>query len=170
MTNYVAKLEGQIVGTRKSDRTYTHAVIIQYSEEWHRERAHSVAYAQYHNSKSNFDYYSEIAARGVEGELAQWRRMSRETADRIVAMGYDAWVEGRRLENIKQHEASVANGGFKPAVLCWNGRRDLADKEAAKRRAVASIAQVWVVEAEEVEKLPKVKGERKHAAYGPQSN
>jgi hypothetical protein len=178
-TNYIAKLDGAVIGTRSSAsaRTYTHAVIIQHDEAWYRERAHSTKYAAEHNTKENFKYYSEMAARGVAGEQAEWKYMSLEevtervaNAERIVAMGYDVWVEERRLENIASHEASMARGGFKPAVVCWNGRPDLAQKEAAKYQQNASVANVWVVAAEPVAKLPKIAGERKHAAYGPHSD
>jgi hypothetical protein len=175
-TNYIAKLDGNIIGTRSSERTYTHAVIIQWSEESFRERDHSVAYAQQCNSKKNFEYYCGIAAHGIEGEMAQYKYTSLEEATRrvehakeIAALGYEGWVEQERMENIAEFEAKVARGGFTPAVLCWNGRRDLAEKEAAKYRGRADIANVWIVEAEAVAKLPKIKGERKHAAYGPHS-
>jgi hypothetical protein len=176
-TNYIARLNNEIIGTRSSERTYTHAVVIQYSETFYRLQAESTAHAAFHCSKSNFKYESEIAAGGVEGEMAKWKYMKREEAERhvarasaIVAMGYDAWVEQRRQENIATHAANVAKGGFTPAVVTWCGRPDLAQKEANKRRGETSIANVWIVEAETVEKLPKVKGERKHAAYGPQSD
>jgi hypothetical protein len=169
-TNYIAKLDGNIIGTRSSERTYTHAVIIQWSEESFRERDHSVAYAQQCNSKKNFEYYCGIAANGVEGEMAKYKFTSLEEATRrvehakeIAALGYEGWVEQERMENIAEFEAKVARGGF------WNGRRDLAEKEAAKYRGRADIANVWIVEAEAVAKLPKIKGERKHAAYGPHS-
>lgn len=174
--NYVAKHNGEIVGTRSSARTYTHAVVIQHNEAWYRERAHSVAYAKQHHSQSNFAYYQRIAASGVEGEMAEYKYTPRadierrvREAEHIVAMGYDAWVAERLAENIAQHAKNVDNGGFAPAVVTWCGRPDLASKEAAKRQGDPSFAGVWVVEAETVAKLPKIAGERKHAAYGPHS-
>jgi hypothetical protein len=171
-TNYIAKLDGKIIGTRSSERAYTHAVVIQHSEAWYREQAHSVAYAKGHNSKSNFDYYVKIADGGVDAERAEYKYTPLSQIEERVAeavairdMGYDAWVEQRRQANIARHEAS----NFQPAVLCWNGRLDLAQKEAAKYQGRPGIANVWVVEAEKVAKLPKIKGERKHVAYGPHS-
>jgi hypothetical protein len=176
-TNYVAKLDGTIIGTRSSERTYTHAVAIQHSEAWYRERAHSVAYAKEHASKRNFDYYAKMADAGVEAEQAEYKYTPRSEIEKRVAgavairdMGYDAWVAARLATNVAHHERQIERGGFQPAILCWNGRLDLAQKEAAKYQARADIAKVWVIEAETIAKLPKIKGERKHAAYGPHSN
>jgi hypothetical protein len=172
-TNYVAKLNGAIVGTRASHRAYTHAVVIQWSEDHARTVAYG--YKPTATDKSNFSYYTEVAAQGVDHphyNREPWRPLGDvagvERAKATIEGGYDAYVERLRQHQIDSFEASRANG-FKPGVAAWNGRRDLAEKEASKYRGQDRVANVWIVEVETSAKPVKVVTERKHHAYGPRA-
>jgi hypothetical protein len=166
-TNYIARLNNEIVGTRSSERTYTHAVVIQYNEQHFHDRAHN--YEASGTDRKNFEYETEVASGRSPYE---WNKNDAaiDKAKAIIEGGFDAYIERLRQRQIAIFETSRANGGFTPAVVTWCGRADLAQKEAAKRMGQPSIENVWVVQAETVEKLPKIKGERKHAAYGPHSS
>lgn len=145
-TKYVARLNGEIIGKRSTaGRKYTHAVIILPSEPF------SLAQAQFRKAndtdKSNFRYYCEVA----EGR-SQYEQTPEQIirASTMIDGGFDAYVERQRMDAIKSHEERVAAGYFKPGVVTWCGRPDLAQKEASKRQGSPQIAQVWVVQAEEV--------------------
>jgi hypothetical protein len=172
-TNYVAKLDGVAVGTRSSPRAYTHAVIIQWNEAHYRDAAYN--YKASKTDRSNFDYNTDIATQGINHphhNIQSWRPdgdlegIARAKAQ--IEGGFDAYVERLRQKAIEYFEAGRAKGGFKPGVAAWNGRRDLAEKEASKYRGRTAIANVWIVEAEVVAKPVKLK-ENKHHVYGPRA-
>lgn len=152
-TTYIAKFNGEIVGTRQTERTYAYAVVVIADQEFDAKRAASVEYAREHCNKKDFVYYCAIANDGVDAEQERYKYTSREEIERRVAeaaairdMGYDAWVEQRRLHHIAQHEQSVAKGRFKPAVATWCSRLDLALKEASVRRKPAYWGRYTTVE------------------------
>jgi hypothetical protein len=151
MTKYVAKFEGQIVGKRKSDRVYTHAIVGIWDIEAARDRVYN--YAGDETEKSNFRYYTKIAAcAGQIFEVRSWEKdvvgqtthkgnpgqpphhlshtaedIARAKAD--IANGWEGYVAALRQHKIERFEESAAVGA-KPFVIAWAGRPDLAEKRA----------------------------------------
>jgi hypothetical protein len=146
--NYVAKLDGTIVGSRTSPRTYTHAVIIQWNAEYFRTKA--FGYKADDTDRSNFKFYTKEAAHTVESYIAdsKWTPVD-EAAKRIadakqrIEGGFDAYVARVRQDGIDRFEKGL-EGGYQPGVATWCGRLDLARKEASKfaKRLGAEIARV----------------------------
>jgi hypothetical protein len=134
-TNYVARLEGKIVGKRSTAaRTYTHALVVQRDEEIARQRAYQ--YTSTDSDSSNFEYSSFIAAQhaGVPCQPRGWTITTTFKAEQIadaqaeVAGGFDAYVRRLRERAIATFEENKTAGHFDPHVATWCGRPDLAEK------------------------------------------
>jgi len=164
-TNYVAKLDGEIIGTRSSPRVYTHAVIIQYSEQHYRDEAYTFNADK--QDRKNFDHYVQQAAGKSPYD---WCRTPEKIAEAQadVEGGFDAYCARLRQRQIDSFEAGLKAGGYTPGIVGWCGRRDLAEKLANQYRGQARVAKVWIVEAEVAAKPVKM-DERKHHAYGPRA-
>lgn len=136
-TNYIARLDGEIVGKRSTkNRTYSHAIVAQDVED--AQRAWAYDYKADKTDRSNFDYYSSIVRDG-----AKHRHFTYDTPEQIATQiadaqakvegGFDAYAARLREAAIASFEEKKANGGFAPYVIGWAGRRDLADKAARQQ-------------------------------------
>lgn len=144
--SYVAKFEGEIVGKRTSkDRTYTHAIVVIPSREYHRKAAYD--YVADATDKSNFNYYLSIA----EGR-SKFTHSQDEVIKASIKVdgGFDAYVERIRQGKIANFEKQT----FEPGVVAWAGRVDLAEKAARQYRGPRN-EYVFVVPAEEVTKASR---------------
>lgn len=143
-TKYVARYNGEIVGTRTTaSRTYTHAVVAQWNEA--ESRAAAYGYKATETDRKNFNFYSFIAQQ-EPGKICTppgWRMTTTFTAEEItkdkalVDGGFDAYAERQRQRNIEWFELRLSEGYFKPFVATWCGRLDLAQKEYSRRGAYA---------------------------------
>jgi hypothetical protein len=136
-TKYVARLNGTIVGKRTTkSRTYTHAIVVQWSEANARKRAYE--YRATEQDRRHFDYFTQIAEQGIEHEYVRvnsWRKEPDlkvlEDAKARIEGGFDAFVARIKQRMIEGFESSLAKGFFEPAVAAWAGRLDLAQKAVA---------------------------------------
>jgi len=136
-TKYVARLNGTIVGKRTTkDRTYTHAIVVQWSEENARKRAYE--YRATEQDRRHFDYFTQIVEQGIEHEhvrVDKWRKEPDlkvlEGAKANIEGGLDGFVARIKARMIEGFERSLAKGGFDPCVAGWAGRLDLAQKAVA---------------------------------------
>jgi hypothetical protein len=169
---YVAKLDGKVVGKRSTDRTYTHAVVVQDSEAVARSAAYD--YVADESDRENFEYYTAIADLGIRhdhgartrpyfadhsGErLATMKRCQDEDSSATingavesVEGGFDGYVARLRAEQIRRFEERRAEGRFEPYVIGWCGRPDLAQKLAAQNKSDGRNV-LGIVAAEETKK------------------
>jgi hypothetical protein len=160
MTKYTAHYQGEIVGTRTSYRSYTHAVVVQDDEEAH--RAYAYGYELTASDRKNFEYYESIAQRQPGDPHRTFGSYSAEQitdAKAKIAGGLAGYAEAQRQQQIVWFEAKRKKGGFKPRVATWCGRRDLADKAARSFNHVGKRSSGFthlraVVPAELVTKVP----------------
>jgi hypothetical protein len=148
---YIAKHDGKIVGKRTTkDRTYTHAVVVIPSVEYHRQKAYCYHFTS--TDRSNYEYYCAQA----EGR-SKWPATpdAQVRASMLIDGGFAAYVARIRDQYIEQFELDLANGKFEPGVASWAGRPDLALKAAAQCRQPWNEA-VEIVPAELVVKKSKV--------------
>jgi hypothetical protein len=137
--------------TRKTDRTYTHAILVRRSYENALARASKPSAVD----GENWQFHLEMGA-GTH-ELAQkksWQTEERHAAElaghKARADQYstrEAAIEGERQARIAAIEALKKSGHFdRWGALTWCGRPDLAAKELAKAQADASNADVRAVQ------------------------
>jgi hypothetical protein len=141
-TTYLARWDGEIVGTRKSPRPYTHAVICQ----WDREAAKRDldAWQPSKTDRSNWDYYVKIAAGNdphpeyrTAADLAKIRA--------TVGAGWEANVERLRDDAVRRFGLNDA----KPYVAGWsmsagNAAKMAADKARYRHQIVLGIVPAEV--------------------------
>ena len=139
MTNkFIARWDGKIVGKRTSqNRTYTHAIVIQYDEEKARKAAY--AYVVTEQDRKNYDYYVGRAAAGAKHEYFKWNTpemIAKELAGFAAHIegGFDGYVARLKAGEIAHFERRKADGYYEPRVAAWAGRLDLAHKEANNAR------------------------------------
>lgn len=125
MTKFVAYWEGKLVGTRKSDRPYTHAVVVQDDEA--AARKHAYEYQPTKTDRSNFAYYQEIDRLGEQHPhygVTSWRtepdRAGIAEARAHLVGGFEGYVERIRQEQIGYFERAKKSGGFEPRVAGWS--------------------------------------------------
>ncbi|CAN5142591.1 hypothetical protein BH10PSE10_BH10PSE10_04710 [soil metagenome] len=174
---YSAKFNGAVVGRRVSHVPYTHAIVVQESED----RAHKDAYApepedwlrQYYNEdvqiansrpgakhprwdRSKHSWLSTISARGIE------------EARKNIEGGFEAYFQRHREDRIKRFEEEKIKGAFEPKVVKWLRQEELAEQTDRYKREHVENPGYWkfvcVVSSESVEgisiaksfsKLPK---------------
>lgn len=145
-TKYIAKLDGIIVGKRTTkDRTYTHAIVALSDEAGARDAAYNHVADEDDRDNYEFDCREVVAAK-VYGTADPDAYRARCAAK--VEGGFEAYVARVRTEKIERFEHDLSNGKYKPGVVAWAGRADLAQKEAAKWAKWRK--QVWIVPAEVV--------------------
>lgn len=144
-TKYIARLNGETVGTRSSDRVYTNAVVIQRSEAAARKAAYE--YRSTTSDSSNFEYISIIAQGRSPYDFNKTEKATSDAKAQVEG-GFDAYVRRLRERAIASFERYLADGHFTPVAATWCGRPNLAQKEAAKYRSAVNIENVWIVEAE----------------------
>jgi hypothetical protein len=149
---YVAHLDGIVVGTRKSHRTYTHAIVVKVDEEFARAEAYHYLPTNY--DLTNFNYFNEIADQGMQHEYVRPKSFRPDGdvdylqhAAEIAEAGWDAYVASRKASAIETFERLKAEGYYEPKVVAWAGRPDLAVKRAREAEN-PHVAWVRVVPAE----------------------
>lgn len=175
---YVAKHEGQVVGTRTSKRTYTHAVIVRRSYDRAIENAYAAAASKH--VASNWEYGTRYAGMTREQALAAidanpeirpdmrafyYRDLDTELPKHTALKAEHPTVESYRAAKLASElaeiEADKAAGRFETfGALAWCGRRDLALKEQSRELSGGRWAEVLVAEAE----VERVVGEKKSKA------
>jgi hypothetical protein len=132
-TNYQVIFNGKVVGIRKSDRIYTHAVVVQDDADAFYHWAHN--YVPNETDHKNFAYDSERAVHIVEQYRAEWKYLRPHYVESQIAEakakvegGFEAYAERLRQEKIQMYDDRLAKGGFLPYVAGWCGRPDLAQK------------------------------------------
>jgi hypothetical protein len=137
-TNYQVTFNGKVVGIRKSDRIYTHAVVVHDDADAFYHWAHN--YVPNETDRKNFAYDSKRAVQIVEQYLAEWKYQKPDYVESQISEakakvegGFEAYAERLRQEKIQMYEDRLAKGGFLPYVAGWCGRPDLAQKASTKR-------------------------------------
>ena len=123
---YVAKLDGAILGRRSSPNVYTHAIIAQLDEEVERRYAYAAKPQEY--EREWFDRYAAVAKSKI-GELYPGSSTRGQThlvtADKIndakkeIAGGFKAFHARQRQERIDDFERDKRDGRFEPRVVKW---------------------------------------------------
>lgn len=157
MNKHIATDANGIIHTRNSEnRVYTHCVAIRHSYEAalasakkaHTHDASNYAhYMAYINGTSEF-----LNKRSWQTDEQHAAECARSIADAKKNIGEAKSVEEYIANNIASAVARVEKAkadGYYDAwkVIGWNSRRDLAEKEAARQRARASVAEVAILEA-----------------------
>lgn len=138
--SYIAKFDGKVVGKRTTkDRTYTHAVYVLPSKEWHCRQAHD--YVATATDRSNYDYYLACA----EGRR-QCTSVDQIASSVKVDGGFGAYIERVKARRIKDFEQR----DFAGEIVTWCGRLDLATKAARGFASQPWNEKVEIVEAEQV--------------------
>jgi hypothetical protein len=131
VTTYEAYHDGKLIGAHESWRVYSHAVIVQDDIEQH--RAWAYGYQPSKSDRSNFDYYTDVAAKQVgepRGAFGHFTEQEIAEAEAKIAGGWESFAARVRQLYIDDFEEKVANGEFEPYVAKWTGRLDLAEKAA----------------------------------------
>ena len=136
VTTYEAYHDGKLIGARASWRVYSHAVIVQDDIEKHRAWAYS--YQPGKADRSNFDYYTYVAAKQVgepRGVFGRYTEKDIAEAKAQIVGGWEGFAARVRQSHIDHFEEKVSKGGFNPYVATWAGRLDLAQKAARSNQA-----------------------------------
>jgi hypothetical protein len=136
-TTYEAHHAGKLVGSCESVRVYSHALIVQDDIEKH--RAWAYGYRPSKTDRSNFDYYSDAAAKQVgepRGVFGHYTEQEIVEAKARVAGGWEGFAARARQLHIDGFEEKIAKGGFDPYVATWAGRLDLAQKAAGSKQYI----------------------------------
>jgi hypothetical protein len=146
-TNYQVIFNGKVVGIRKSDRIYTHAVVVQDDAHAFHHWAHN--YVPNETDRNNFAYDSKRAVQIVEQYLAEWKYQKPHYVESQISEakakvegGFEAYAKRLRQEKIQMYEDRLAKGGFLPYVARWCGRPDLAQKASTERGRTNFLAIV----------------------------
>lgn len=152
---YEAYWDGELVGTRKSARTYTHCVVLCSSKEHAKQRA--LNFQPSESDRSNYTYYAKCAALPKEGgQYEGYSKTARANLSHWVSAEqvekYRQWIaDFPTFEDYAEHLKEQAwyafqSRDFEPFVDGWCGRLDLAEKLAAKYRGKPEYDVVAVVE------------------------
>lgn len=145
--HYEVRFQGAVVGTRKSEsRDYTHAVVVRRNVETARKAAYEYLADKgwEKQDRANWQFACDVAS----GKLT-FSHMSESSKVRYAneaAMGFDAFRQRRLAEVIERFEQQLKSGFFEIHVHCYNGRRDLALKEAARLHGNPYFDLIEVVE------------------------
>lgn len=124
---YSVTINGR-VEKRKSERTYTHAVIAIRNEERSRERAYSWCADDQENAEHNFRFLEKC----VDGSWYRengWEVKHNEHDAATVVAGFEAYLAGLKADKIKGFEDDKAKGGFVWRVVAWAGSQKLAEAQ-----------------------------------------
>lgn len=145
------------VHTRKTERTYTHAVLERASKEWAIHHATVVsakwgldsAREQFAYATWTVEQFNEMLLRKKCGILTRDNRYAEESIAKAKAFVAqwgtpEAYVEARVTEELAKIEARDWTVW---TVAGFNGRRDLAEKLVADRRSKPFIAEAIIVDA-----------------------
>jgi hypothetical protein len=157
---YVAKLDGVIVGRRLSHLPYTHAVVVQENEERERQRAYATEPDE--SCRKSYKEYAQIAnsSPGARNLTNSWRRLSTrdiELAERRIRGKFDAYFQHHREFMIEYFEERKTKGAFEPKVERWLLQKDVAERTADYNQDLVGEHGFWkfvrIVSAESVEGL-----------------
>jgi hypothetical protein len=111
-------------------------VIVQDDIEKH--RAWAYGYQPNKTDRSNFDYYTDVAAKQVgesRGLFGHYTEKEIAEAEAKIAGGWEAFGARVRQLHIDGFEEKVAKGEFEPYIATWARRIDLAEKAARSNQA-----------------------------------
>lgn len=168
-TSYKVALSDGTFATRKSDRVYTHIVVGRRSYEKELADASTVSKGQRDTLKSNFAYYTKIAAgndpypstcyrtepKWTAEEVAEEKaRAEAENAQRfqeavrkIDGHTLESFIEADRLYHIRKVEERKTKGYYNDLlVVAWCGRLDLAHKQVSANSHLIDVAIVPVAQ------------------------
>jgi ABC-type proline/glycine betaine transport system ATPase subunit len=153
---------GEVVGTRTTDRIYTHAIVAHdFNPDAYmareRERAQSASFRK--SYESNHRHACEVNREGKAHKYAsvisekQFARYA-ETA----AMSLEAYIEHEIADSLQRAQNNVAGKIGTVGVVCYCGRPDLAAKALSEHRGGpgGSYRQFSIAEVVEVAKPAKV--------------
>src|SRR6516225_8793494 len=101
VTTYEAYHDGKLIGAHESWRVCSHAVIVQDHIEKH--RAWAYGYQPSKSDRSNFDYYSDVAAKQVgepRGAFGHYTEQEIAEAQAKIADGWEAFAARARQLHI----------------------------------------------------------------------
>jgi hypothetical protein len=137
LATYEAYHDGKLIGAHESWRVYSHAVIVQDDIEKH--RAWAYGYQPSKTDRSNFDYYTDVAAKQVgepRGAFGHYTEHEIAEAEAKIAGGWEGFAARVRQLHIDRFEEKVGKGDFEPYVATWTCRRDLAEEAARSNQYV----------------------------------
>jgi hypothetical protein len=161
---YVAKLDGVIVGRRVSHVPYTHAVVLQENEDRAREDAYETEPEDW--LREHYDEDVQIANSRPGARHPRWGRSkhswlntisvhSIERAKKDIEGGFEAYFQRYREDRIKRFDEEKAKGEFEPKVAKWLRQEELAEQTARYNQEHAENPGYWkfvrVVSAESIE-------------------
>jgi hypothetical protein len=129
---------GKVIGTRQTDRTYTHALVLtdfdpvvfraRRAREW---QAYGIANAQ------SSHRHAVVAKEPTYKYASVVSPAERANCERIAALSLDAYVAQAHADSLKRDEAWISKKISQGAqVLSYHGSRDLAFKAQAAARSV----------------------------------
>jgi len=142
-TKYVARYEGQIVGTRKSPRPYAFAIVMQDNEQVERDAAYGfTGKGGRGDLQDEFEYATNCASAQPGESYGKFKPgySFPITAEMIakgraeIEGGWEGYVARKRAAHVASFEKKLAGGGFKPYVCAWSMTRHNAEKAAANPR------------------------------------
>ena len=103
-----------------------------------RHRALAYGHQPSKSDRSNYDYYTDVAAKQVgepRGCFGHYIEQEIAEAEAKVAGGWEAFAARVRQLHIDGFEEKVAKREFEPYVATWARRLDLAEKAARSTQA-----------------------------------
>ena len=137
LATYEAYHDGKLISAHESWRVYSHAVIVQ--DDIEKRRARAYGYQPSKIDRSNFDYYTDVAAKQVgepRGAFGHFTEQEIAEAEAKIVGGWEAFSGRVRQLHIDGFEEKVAKRGFDPYIATWAVRLDLARKAAASKQYV----------------------------------
>jgi len=134
LTTYEAYHNGQLIGARESWRVYGHAVIVQ--DDIERHRALAYGHQPSKSDRSNYDYYTDVAAKQVgepRGCFGHYIEQEIAEAEAKVAGGWEAFAARVRQLHIVALRRRSPRGGSIPT-----SRRGPYGSTSRRRRPPAS--------------------------------
>lgn len=131
-TKYAVRWNGKIIGTRGSNRTYTHAlVLVDFDPEVVRQREERY----WANSSKDLQNSHRYAIESFKNPSPLSTAEDKERHAKIAAMSFEEYVGLRRLEHEARVKRLIDHGISKGAqVLSFAGSRELAFKAQAQAR------------------------------------
>jgi hypothetical protein len=144
MNKFIARYNGEVVGTRRSPRPYKFAIIAQDDEAAERDAAYNYVPTQI--DKANWQYH-ETRARMQPGDHYPGYNFTVNAKDvaearKQIEHGWDGFIDRERNRRIGYFETKKAETGFRPFVAAWSLTHPNAVKAARKFRRVLEIVPV----------------------------
>lgn len=153
---YVVKLDGVVVAQRKTDRVYTHAVVVVVDAA--AERAHmarpAAEYATQHTPDS-YRFIRAMAEAKPDDRVNDWHiATAAGIAEAKIQVGscYQDYLEWLRLDRMAAYDKANGTGPLSYGALGWCGRLDLAEKLKGGWKMQPFWKALLILPAEEVVK------------------